>query len=427
MTTRLLVVTGPDRGLIIPLPADGRVRLGRGREIPIPLTDPYVSRSHCEVLAESGAVVVVDPESAGGTFVNNQRVTRQPLTPEDLLQIGETTIRLQNETLADQATLAPPLAEIVPEPPAPQKQTAARKPSRKAVALPADRLAELAGTTLSHFDIGPLVGRGQSGLVFHARDRNNGRVVALKVFWAEFSGNEQEIQRFIRAMKTVLPIRHPNIVTLWAAGKKGPYCWLAMEYVEGESLTQVIHRIGVAGMLDWRNAFRVIVHLARALDYAHGKQIIHRNLTPQNVLIRADDKTTKLGDLMLAKAMEGELAAQLTKPGEVLGVVRYMSPERAIGGPTHCDGRSDLYSLGALVYAVLTGKPPFEGESLVETLTLLRQAKPEPPKKVQLAIPDRFEAAVLKLLAKRPEQRFQTAQELLVELEATGKFLGVKA
>jgi serine/threonine-protein kinase len=199
-----------------------------------------------------------------------------------------------------------------------------------------------------------------------------------------------------------------------------------MELVEGENLDQVIERAGVAGMLDWRIAFRIAVHLARALEYAHGQGIIHRNLTPRNVLVRKTDKVTKLGDLLLAKALEGRLAEQITKPGQILGDLRYMAPERTRGA-ADIDGRSDLYGLGALVYAVLTGRPPFDGATLVEKITRIRNEAPVAPRKYQMSIPDGCEAVVLKLLAKRPADRYQSATELLRDLGRVAKLNGVQA
>jgi serine/threonine protein kinase len=177
-------------------------------------------------------------------------------------------------------------------------------------------------------------------------------------------------------------------------------------------------------MLDWRNALRVAVHIGRALDFARQHQIVHRNITPQNVLVQSSDKLTKLGDLMLAKALEGSLAQQITRPGELLGEVHYMSPERT-RSDAEIDSRSDIYSLGALVYALLTGRPPFEGATLIETISKIRQAEPVKPKKYQLSIPDLFEGAVLRMLAKRPADRFQTAASLLTDLERVAKFQGM--
>src|SRR5262249_43717953 len=126
------------------------------------------------------------------------------------------------------------------------------------------------------------------------------------------------------------------------------------------------------------------------------------------------------GDLMLAKALEGALARPITRPGQLLGSVIFLSPEatRGVGG---VDARSDLYGLGATTYALLTGRPPFEGSTLIEQITRIRQIEPVKPSKYQKAIPPRFEGLVLKLLAKRPEDRFQSAAQLAVELEKIGK------
>ena len=288
-----------------------------------------------------------------------------------------------------------------------------------------EQLSELVGQTLAHYHIDSVLARGLSGLVFRAQDTQEERAVALKVLWPEFSRNDEERQRFVRAMKTMLPLRHPNLVALYSAGKSGGYCWMAMEYVEGESLTQVIERIGTAGMLDWRHALRVGVHIARALDFAQQQHIIHRNLKPANILVRHSDKLAKLGDLMLAKALEGTLAEQITRPGELVGDVAYMSPERTRGDPALVDGRSDIYSLGATLYALLTGRPPFDAGSLPETILQIRQAEPPSPKKYQLAIPDLFEGVVLRMLAKRPQDRYQSPADLLAELERVAQYQGV--
>jgi serine/threonine protein kinase len=140
--------------------------------------------------------------------------------------------------------------------------------------------------------------------------------------------------------------------------------------------------------------------------------------------VRAEDKTVKLGDLMLAKALEGTLAEQVTKPGEVVGDLNYMSPERTKGGGEPVDGRSDLFSLGATCYALLTGKPPFAGKTLVETVTRIRTAEPVAPQTFQMGIPSSFEGAILKLLAKRPNDRYPSASELVKDLERIGRLSG---
>ncbi|MGH9678113.1 MAG: serine/threonine-protein kinase, partial [Candidatus Acidiferrum sp.] len=290
----------------------------------------------------------------------------------------------------------------------------------------AEPLNALVGKNLSNYAIEAVLAKGASGVVFRARDTDNDQIVALKVLQPEFAAQDDDMQRFIRAMKTVLSLRHPNLVALYKAGKTSSYCWVAMEFVDGESMSAVIRRMGVAGMLDWRYGYRVAVHIARALQYAHSKAIIHRNVTPQNILWRAKDKTALLGDLMLAKALEGSLAMQITRPGELLGDVVYMAPERT-RGVTEIDGRADLYGLGATVYALVAGRPPFAGGALPEIIAKIRTADPDKPKKYQMASPDLFQGTVLRLLAKRPEERFQSAADLLVDLDRVGKFAGVSA
>jgi serine/threonine protein kinase len=407
MSLQLLVVAGPDKGRAFTLQAGPDLMLGRSAQAYYQLNDPRVSRNHCQILNDGDAVTVVCGGGSGGTLVNGKPVKRQSLKVGDVLQIGDSQMRLQVGDLPLEVALA-----HAPTAPAPV-----------ASARPAERLEALSGQTLTHYEIGPIIGRGSSCIVFHATDTKGNRPVAFKVLLPEFSRDEEEMQRFVRAMKTVLPLRHPNLIALYAAGKTGGHCWVAMEYVAGENMRQVIERIGVAGMLDWRYAFKVAVHVARALQYAHGENILHRNVTPTNILLDAPTKVVKLGDLMLAKALEG--GTQITRPGELVGDIVYMSPERTRGIPEEIDARSDLYGLGATVYALLAGRPPFEGSTLAEKVTRIRQNLPERPTKYQMSIPGQFEGVVLKLLTKRPEDRYQTAAELLRELERLAKFQGV--
>jgi serine/threonine protein kinase len=406
---RFLVVGGPDKDRVFPV-HPGSNQLGRHQDATYKVSDPRVSRFHCDIVSEGGKVIIQDKGGSGGVIVNGNKVKEHVLQHNDLIQVGETLMRFQTEPASDGATTIRDLtrpAEYDPQ--------------------ATEQLAELSGRKLARYEIGEVLGKGDSSMLFKARDTESKKVVALKVMQPAFSRDEEEIQRFVRAMKTMMPLKHPNIIQLHGAGKNGPYCWVAMEYVEGDSMTEVIRRIGVAGMLEWKYAFRVGVHVGRALEYAHGEGIIHRNVTPPNILIRASDKQVMLGDLMLAKALEGSLAKQVTKPGELLGDVNYMSPERTRGTGEGVDGRSDLFSLGATMYALLTGKPPFAGATLVETITKIRQAEPLKPSTFQIGIPSTFEAVAIKLLAKRPDDRYQTAGEMVRELERIGKYNGVTA
>jgi serine/threonine protein kinase len=351
-----------------------------------------------------------DAGSTAGTLVNGTRITAEhPLRIGDIIQIGQSQLRVEEEVVPEVATFA-------------QLPVAGSGAEGTASVV---KLADLIGQTLGRYQVEAVRARGQTGLVFLAQDLESGEEVALKVLRPEFTQRPADVQRFFRAAQTVLPLRHPHLLPLRDVGQTGPYCWLVMDFIDSESLTDVIDRIGVAGMLDWRFAARVAVHIGRALQFAHAHQVIHRNLTPRNVLVRFPDKTALLGDLMLAKAIEGALAVDITRPGEIVGDVRYMPCERLLGKDA-VDARSDIYSLGALVYALLTGRPPLAGPSLLETLALIRNGEPVRPKKFQLSISDLFEGVVMRMLARRPEDRYQTADELLVHLDRAILYQGVK-
>jgi serine/threonine protein kinase len=411
MSLQFQVIAGPDKGKSFQLHHGPDMMLGRGSSAYYQVSDPRASRNHCQLLLEGDKVTIICSGGSGGTLVNGKKVERSVLKLGDVVQVGDTQLRLQ---VGDQ-----PLSVAL--------AVAAQAPAKAVPAAASgtvEQLTALTGTTLAHYEIGPVIGTGHSCVVFHASDTKDNRSVAFKVLQPEFSRDDEEMQRFIRGMKTVMPLRHPNLVTLYGAGKTGTYCWIAMEFIAGENMQQIIDRIGVAGMLDWRHAFRAALHVARGLECAHDQQILHRNVTPTNILRDAASKVVKLGDLMLAKALEGPLAKQVTRPGELVGEVVYMSPERT-RGTTEVDARSDLYGLGATVYALLTGRPPFTGASLVEKITRIRQTEPEKPSKYQMGIPGKFEGIILKLLAKTPDDRYQSARELVKELERVARFSGL--
>ncbi len=405
MPMQLVVTAGPDLGQIIPLPARDFFLLGRSRANEARLTDPHVSRVHCRVEVSGDDVVLVDHDSAGGTFVNGSRLgAPRSLRPGDVIRLGTTELQLRSAVPDDHSTLPPGERAATTPRPAP--------------------LAEMVSQTISHYALGPLLARGQTGFVFHARDTRDDRPAVVKILAPRLVSDEARRDRFVRAMKTVLPLRHPNLVTVLGAGRTAAQCWIAMEYVEGESLTQVVQRAGAGGKLDWRPALRVGVHLARALEYAHGRQIIHRNVAPMNVLLGDHGRVTKLGDLMLAKALEGDLAVNLTEPGELLGDVNYLAPERTVPSAT-IDERSDLFSVGSTLYALVTGRPPFAGGNMIDTIKRLRAGVVERPKALQPSLPESLEQVVLRLLARRPEDRYASAADLLRDLDRLAAAAGV--
>ena len=275
------------------------------------------------------------------------------------------------------------------------------------------------------FHLDSIIAEGSNSTVFEATDTETDEKVAFKVLVPDPSQSDEQKERFVRAMKAMLPIQHPNIVRVLYAGKNGPYCWTAMEHVDGESLERVIERIGIRGMIDWPVAFHVAVDICRALSESYQHKIVHRNLTPKNIIRRHADKACLLSDLMLAKATEGVLSKQVTQAGQIIGTLSYIAPECTTGDGV-VDHRSDLYGLGATLYALLTGRPPFESKSMPELIKMIREQAPKPPKEFQLAINDGFQNIVLELLQKRPEDRYQTPRDLMRDLEKVAKFTGQK-
>ncbi|MCH2210373.1 MAG: protein kinase [Fuerstiella sp.] len=406
MKHQLTVIDGQEAGRTIDL-SEGTSSFGRSKTAEIQIGDRSVSRQHCTFVVSPTSVQIVDSESSGGTYVNSQRVQRKMLRPGDEIRVGNTKIRL---SLADseQATV------ILPGPNATSAKAEADS-----------QLKDLIGMKIHEYQIETMLSEGHSGAVFKAADTSKDRTVALKVLSPEIAENYEEMQRFLRAMKTMYPVRHENLVQIYKAGRtEDGWTWVAMEYVNGESMAQVIQRIGTAGMLDWDYAFHVAVHTTRALNAAFEHQIIHRNIKPENILMRSSDRVVKLGDMMLAKAIEGHLANQITLPGQLIGDLCYISPEATVDSAA-ADGRSDIYALGVTCYALLTGRPPFEARTLPAMLDKMRTEVPESPKAYQLAINDQFAGCVMKMLEKRPEDRHQTPIALLKDLERIAKLTNV--
>ncbi len=464
MDFRLRVICGRDLGAEFPLGDGQEAVVGRGLDCTLRLADPTVSRRHCRIAVQDGQATLYDDDSRWGTLVNGEMTSCHELQPGDRITVGETELQFLLEASPDAPTLAKPSDRQekprprpvidasweaigtpseggadqaapkgaggrgpAPSPPTPLPQAgegslAGRRPG---TGEPITDLTRLVGTRFARFQVESVVARAQTGLVFRASDANKGRTVALKVFYPENFEDARNMRRFLRAVRTMLPIKHENLVALYRAGRSQRLCYTASEFVEGESAAQVIERIGISGMLPWQHAFRMAVHVARAAQVAQQHGIIHRNITPRNILIRSSDRVAKLGDLVLAKAMEGTRQEQITRPGELVGQLEYLSPEQTTGARPP-DARSDLYCLGAALYAVLTGRPPFEGRTPVETILKIQTEEPVKPTKYHLSIPPLLEGVVLRMLAKRPDDRPQTAAKLLKDLDKVAKYQGLR-
>jgi serine/threonine-protein kinase len=251
------------------------------------------------------------------------------------------------------------------------------------------------------------------GAVYLATQVSLNRKVALKVMLRGAQAKPEELARFVReAKKALAQLSHPYILKAWDAEFDGDLAWFTMELVKGRSFKEALS----SGTFPIDKGARIIAKLARAMDYAHKKGIIHRDLKPQNVMLDEGD-TPKILDFGLAKTIDENTMNQLTQMGAFLGTPAYMAPEQAGGDPTQIDGRADVYALGAMLYEVLTGRPPFTGSSPLAVIKKVLGEAPVPPTKIFPGTIAVLEPVCLKALEKDPGTRYQRASELADEIE----------
>jgi eukaryotic-like serine/threonine-protein kinase len=261
------------------------------------------------------------------------------------------------------------------------------------------------------YRLGSLLGVGGMAKVYLADDRVLERQVAVKVLSPPYAQDPMFVERFRREARAAARLSHPNIVAVFDSGSDAGEHYLVMEYVAGQSLAELLHR---QGRLTPRRAAELAVEVCAALAAAHAQGLVHRDVKPANVLVDADGRV-KVADFGIVKAAA---TATLTGTGTVLGTAAYLSPEQAQGGPV--DARSDLYSLGCLLYELLCGTPPFGSGAdspPVAVATRHLHQPPEPPSAHNPQVDAGLDAVVLTALAKEPAQRYQSAVELQDALE----------
>ncbi len=420
LVRRLKVIDGADQGHSYLLPDTGVVTVGSNQKhAEVCLHDLYVGRVHCQIQVDGDELLVTSCESAKPTFINGKAIQQDSLAPGDVLRVGNSYLRLELEV----GDVPPPAAPSRGPAHAPTAAPAAPKTLPR-LTLP--KLAELSGYTLGHFQIGKVLGHGQYGVVFRATDLKSETEVALKVISPDFPANETELRQFGEAMRAALGVQHANLVTTWGVGKSGPYCWIARELVAGLSLAQMLPAAGKTREgLDWRLALRVGIHVARALDEIHRHRLVHHNVTPQNILLEGDDGDARLNDVMFGKAIEGSLLWHATRDRKRDAEIAYLAPEQTYRD-SFVDQLCDVYSLGVVLYVLLTGRLPFRGKTAEETLEQIREEVPQKPKKYQKSVPTLFQEVVLKMMAKHQEDRYATAGELLADLDRLANLRNVE-
>ena len=265
---------------------------------------------------------------------------------------------------------------------------------------------------LPGFELEKKIGRGGMGMVFRAKRLNNDELVAIKILPLKMAKSKNLRQRFVREAKAAAQLKHPNLVGAFEVRQNGGYLYYVMEYVDGQDLSKLL---GEDEYLPERQALKIIRQVALALDYAHKENFIHRDVKPENILI---DQTglVKLGDLGLAKNVEEEDHA-LTMTGMPIGSPKYISPEQA-KGVKNVDLRSDIYSLGATLYRMVVGRPPFEGENAAMVMAKHMNEPITPPRHLNEEVSEVTNRLILKMMSKLPQNRHANAAEVIAEIDA---------
>jgi eukaryotic-like serine/threonine-protein kinase len=261
------------------------------------------------------------------------------------------------------------------------------------------------------------LGSGGMADVYLAEDEELGRRVAIKILNDKYAPDDQFVERFRREAKNAAGLSHPNIVSIYDRGEAEGTYYIAMEYLDGRSLKELVVARGPLPIPDAIAATRQVL---AALRFAHRKGVVHRDIKPHNVMADADGRL-KVTDFGIARAG----VSQMTEAGSIIGTAQYLSPEQARGAPV--DQRSDLYSMGVVLYEMLTGQVPFTGESPVEIAMKHLSDTPRPPSLLRPDIPPDLDMVVLRALAKNPEDRFQAAEEMDAELDRVAAGTGVTA
>jgi tetratricopeptide (TPR) repeat protein/tRNA A-37 threonylcarbamoyl transferase component Bud32 len=276
--------------------------------------------------------------------------------------------------------------------------------------LPAQKDTPAEGPIVPGYEILGVLGRGAMGVVYKARHVKLNRLVALKMILTGAHAGANELARFHTEAEAVARIQHSNIVQIYEVGEHDGLPFFSLEYIDGVSLLQKISgKPQPPG-----EAAQLVELLARAMAVAHERGIIHRDLKPGNVLLMLDG-TPKIADFGLAKRLEDDSA--LTKAGTLMGTPSYMSPEQARGDINEIGPLADLYSLGAILYELLTGRPPFNGPTILDTLAQVRNEEPVPPTRLQPKCPRDLETIALKCLQKEPAKRYANCEALADDLK----------
>ena len=416
----LCFVRGNCVGRTVLVSDNQRIVFGRSRDSSIQFQDPMISRHHCEIANLKHGLSVFDLKSWNGTYVNGTRISGPtPLIDGDRITIGKTLFEIKKARPTEQSQNRGEGIDLLVE-------GSTRDGLKMDSGWEKDNPRAQNHTggidwdpdMVTGYRIDYKIGSGAVGTVFRARNKTSGRVVALKVVDPIYASSPNGIKRFMRAARICQEIVHPNIMRIRELGNSGGVYFIAMEHIAGKEVGAIINRYDRITM---NSALQITIQLTEALQYAYERSIIHRDIKPKNIMITRSGKA-KLVDFGLAKRCTYGASPTVTEPGEAVGTLAYMPPEQ-LDDALHADHRSDIYSLGATLYHMVTGTHPFNEPSFAEFVTSIMTRQPDRLQDIFSSIPVELNPIINKSMAKKPDDRYQTPREFGNDLRDLAKKL----
>ncbi len=426
----LRLVRGARAGEVLTLDDNQTVIIGRGSEATYRIQDPSISRRHCQIANTPRGLVVADLGSSNGTYVNGQRLGAgwTQLGVNDAVILGQNEVRVLGFQQQGMPQAMHPAAAMQQQqqyrcahcgraitPQELQAQQYRQDTNGRLVCASCVKQFDFDPNMVEGYQITKKLGQGAFGAVYMARQLATGRVVALKTIRPQHVQNEKDVQRFFREAETGRQLVHPSITQIYDAGESRGVYFIAMEFIDGSEASKLIEQYG---RLDVGYAMRVTIQIANALQHAYERGIVHRDIKPENIMVTASC-VAKLVDFGLAKSFAQAGQSGLTAPGEGMGTLAYMPPEQ-LDNALNADQRSDIYSLGATLYHMLSGQRPFNEKTTRSFIMKILNQMPAPLRQVNPTVPQELEDIVTRAMSKKPEDRYQQPKEM--EDDLTGLF-----
>ncbi len=364
---KLVCQTGPKAGHEYPLSKDLTI-MGRQSSCDVQIFDNMSSRAHCQIRRDGKLFSLVDLGSRNGTYLNDKKFSERQLAFGDRIRIGEAEYKFVKEA-----------GDV--------------------------ELKDL----LSKYDVLEKIGEGGMGIVYKANQKSMHRIVALKILSPKYSSKDRYVVQFIKEARAAGALNHPNIIQVHDVGTENDIHYFSMELIEGATCMQILKDQGVFQVGE---ALEIIRQIAKALEYAHSQRLIHQDIKPDNIMI-GENNLVKLADLGISKTFD-EVESE-EGPKRVMGTPHYMAPEAALG--KKIDHRVDIYALGATLYQLLTGKTPFSGTSATDVLKAHVMDPLPAIEDLNPDVPEDICGLVERMLAKKADDRYQSAAEVVEEIQ----------